>query len=102
MVKRQTLLQYPLKSGVEVTLYKKMQGYYVDFSRTFTAGYGMPGFEATEKQKKHYKLALESWGGSGELRVDGSTSDEFRKHSNITPSKRHRVAAVWTKITHFE
>lgn len=39
---------------------KHMQGYYVDFSRTFTAGYGMPGFEATEKQKKHYKLALES------------------------------------------
>ncbi|CAL1146938.1 unnamed protein product [Cladocopium goreaui] len=34
-------------------------GYYVDFSRTFTAGYGLPGFQATEKQKKHYKLALE-------------------------------------------
>lgn len=39
-----------------------MRGYYVDFSRTFTAGYGMPGFEATEKQKKHYKLALEIGG----------------------------------------
>ena len=70
-----------------------MRGYYVDFSRTFTAGYGMAGFEATEKQKKHYKLALEI-GGSGEVRVDGSTSDEFQKHSNDVPSK-HRVAAVW-------
>lgn len=36
--------------------------------------------------------------------MDGSTSDEFQKHSNDVPSK-HRVAAVWKstlKYIYFE
>lgn len=44
-------------------------GYYVDFSRTFTAGYGLPGFQATEKQKKHYKLAMERGDGPCVLEI---------------------------------
>jgi hypothetical protein len=41
----------------------------VDFSRTFTAGYGLPGFQATEKQKKHYKLAMERGDGPCVLEI---------------------------------
>jgi len=48
-------------------------GYYVDFSRTFTAGYGLPAFQATEKQKKHYKLALEMVKHNMELLIPGAS-----------------------------
>ncbi|CAE7271622.1 dddP [Symbiodinium natans] len=48
-------------------------GYYVDFSRTFTAGYGFEGFQPSEAQKKHYRLALEMVAHNMALLKPGAT-----------------------------